>query len=284
MRHSRATATKPAPSVTPAERRVVNALLMPRQKRSQDLTCLHHVMGRGCRGQPIFATDEDREHFTYLLNTVVEEFEWKIYNWVLMPNHHHLVVGLESRNLNDGMKRAHGLFAQRWNQRHDSSGHVFFRRYKSIPMRRPGYAATVMKYIDLNPVRAGLCQRPENWKWSGYNAIIGRGPRQEFHAADSAVRIVSSLDDEPAMNRLEYQRRVEARIAIVRGQGTPEDSRPNLSEILDPGNPHSLREAHELWSYSSREIAAEVGASNNTVLNWIRAERFPSPEERRSRR
>ena len=62
------------------------------------------------------------------------------------------------------------------------------------------------------------------------------------------------------------------------------DLSQNLNEILDPGNPHSLREAHELWSYSSREIAAEVGASNNTVLNWIRAERFPSPEERRSRR
>ena len=241
-------------------------------------------MGRGCRGQPIFATDEDRAHFAYLLNTVVEEFDWKIYNWVLMPNHHHLVVRLEARNLDDGMKRAHGLFAQRWNQRHASSGHVFFRRYKSIPMRRLGYAASVMKYIDLNPVRAGLCQRPEHWEWGGYNAIIGRRQPQPFHASDAAVTILSALDDEPAVNRLEYQRRVEARIKSVRGRGTPEDSRPSLSEILDPGNPHSLREAHELWTYSSREIGDEVGVTHNTILNWIRGERFPRPEERRLRR
>lgn len=241
-------------------------------------------MGRGCRGQPIFATDEDRSHFAYLLGTVVEEFDWRICNWVLMPNHHHLVVGLESRNLDDGMQRAHGLFAQRWNQRHDSSGHVFFRRYKSIPMRRAGYAAAVMKYIDLNPVRAGLCQRPEHWEWGGYNAIIGRRPAQRFHDAEAAVGILSSLDDEPAVNRLAYQRSVEARIARVRGQGTPADSRPSLSEILDPGNPHSLREAHELWTYSSREIADEVGTAHNTILNWIRAERFPRPEEQRQRR
>lgn len=254
---------------------------MTRKDRDQDLTCFHHVMGRGCRGQPIFSTDEDRAHFTYLLGTVVEEYQWRIHNWVLMPNHHHLVVELTSRNLDDGMKRAHGLFAQRWNLRHDSSGHVFFRRYKNIPMRRPGYATTVMRYIDLNPVRAGLCERPEDWEWGGYNALIGRRSALPFHDADRGVRTISALDEEPAVNRLHYQRSVEQRMADVRGRGTPDDSRPSLAEILDPGNPHSLREAHELWTYSAREIGEVVGVTHSTILRWIDTERFSRHEERR---
>jgi|688.fasta_scaffold326564_2 REP element-mobilizing transposase RayT len=238
-------------------------------------------MGRGCRGQPLFQTLEDRMHFTYLLGTVVEQYEWTIYNWVLMPNHHHLVVELETRNLDDGMKHLHGLFAQRWNPRHDSTGHVFFRRYKSIPLRRPGYPSTVMKYIDLNPVRAGLCDRPEDWEWGGYAALIGRRSSLPFHEADRGVRILSHLDDEPAVNRLAYERHVLNRLARVKGRGTPADSRPSLDEILVPGDAASLREANELWSYSSREIASAVGVTGPTVLNWIRSEKFPQEHQRR---
>lgn len=249
--------------------------VMTRKPRDQDLSVLHHVMGRGCRGEPIFQTDADRMHFTHLLGTVVEKFEWKIYNWVLMPNHHHLVVELTARNLDEGMKRAQGLFAQRWNERNESTGHVFFRRYKNIPMRRPGYASTVMNYIDLNPVRAGLCNRPEQWEWSGYSAIIGQRSALPFHDATRAVRIVSALYDEPAVNRLEYQRQVSARTHAAFGRGTSADSRPNLDEILERGNPQSLREAQELWSYSLRDIATAVGVCPATVMNWINHEVFP---------
>lgn len=237
-------------------------------------------MGKGCRGQPILNTDVDREHFAHLLCSVAELFDWKIYNWVLMPNHHHLVLELESENLDEGMKRLHGLFAQRWNTRHESTGHVFFRRFKNIPLKRPGYPATVMKYVDLNPVRAGLCLRPEDWEWSGYAAIIGKRSPLPFHDAENAVRIVSALDDEPAANRLAYARAVATRIEADRNRGTTSSTRPLIDEILVDGDAASLLEAYELWGYTSREIAAAAQASHVSVMKWIREERFPPQADR----
>ncbi len=130
---------------------------MPRPPRHVAPDVVYHAIGRGCRGQPIFETLSDKQHFVYLLARVAEEFEWRIFNWVLMTNHHHLVVHLSKPNLASGMQQLHGLFGQRWNERHESSGHVFFRRYTSIPVLKWEYAATLTTYLDLNPVRVGLC-------------------------------------------------------------------------------------------------------------------------------
>ena len=243
---------------------------MTRPLRDQSTDCLHHVMARGCRGQPIFATADDRHHFAYLLSEVALECGWTIATWAFMPNHHHLLLKLDKPNLDKGMHRAHFMFAQRWNDRHESTGHVLFRRYKSIPLRRVGAPSRVMKYIDLNPVRAGLCVRPEDWEWSGFAANIGRRRAHEFHSPNMALRVMTPHVEDPVEARPLYAQSVYERLEAIRGTGRADDVRPPLSEILIPGDVDSIREATETWWYSQRAVAAHIGCGNATVSRWLR--------------
>lgn len=250
---------------------------MTRPLRDQSTGFLHHVMARGCRGQPIFATADDRHHFAHLLSEVAAEFGWTIATWTFMPNHHHLLVKLDKPNLDKGMHRAHFMFAQRWNERNDSTGHVLFRRYKSIPLKREGASRRVLKYIDLNPVRAGLCPRPEDWKWSGFAANIGRRRALGFHSPEMALRVMTPDIEDPAEARLIYAQNVYERLDATRGVGHPDDVRPPLSEILIPGDIDSIREATETWWYSQRAVAEQIGCNHATVSRWLRG----VPPERR---
>ena len=243
--------------------------LVPRAKRFQSPRVLHHVMSRGCRGQPIFGEPADREHFAFLLGNAIEEFGWTVYGWAFMPNHHHLLLGLSEENLSAGMRHAQSLFAQRWNERHDSSGHVFFRRFKNVPLLQAGAAQRVLKYIDLNPVRGGLCERPEDWEWSSYAANVGKRPALRFHSASDGLRIMVPDGIEVTEARHEYARMVYDRLAATRRRGSPDDVRPALDEILAPGDVSSIRDAHETWWYSQREIALHIGCDHTTVSAWL---------------
>ena len=226
-------------------------------------------MSRGCRGQPIFGEHADCEHFSRLLETVVVEFGWTIYGWTFMPNHHHLLVRLSEPNLSAGMQHAQALFAQSWNERHGSSGHVFFRRFKNVPLYQPNAPQRVLKYIDLNPVRGGLCDRPENWQWSGYAANVGLREARGFHASEAGLRIMVPHVTEAGEARHLYAQTVYDRLAQVRRRGSPTDTRPRLDEILVPGEISSIRDAHETWWYSQRAIAEHIGCAHATVSSWL---------------
>lgn len=215
----------------------------------------------------MLSTPVDREHFCLLLTDVVDRYDWTIANWTLMPNHHHLLVKLAEPNLDVGMQRLHGLFAQRWNPRNGQSGHVFFRRYRSIPLLRGGAPGRVSRYIDLNPVRAGLCRHPEDWPWGGYGAIAGKAEPLAFHAPDEALELSDDGHTRGEAKRFEYARAVRERLATTRRSGPT--SRPLLPEIIVRGDVDSLREAHETWWYSTRAIATYLGVSVATVHRWL---------------
>lgn len=263
--------------VVPATQRADDDHSVPRRPRDQSTGCFHHVMGRGCRGQPILGTDDDRQHFSHLLSQVVEQHGWSVYSWVLMPNHHHLLLRLSQPNLAHGMHRLHFMFGQRWNTRQSSKGHVLFRRYTNIPLRRENAGLFVMRYIDLNPVRAGLCARPEDWPWSGYAATVGRRRPLAFHAAEEALRIGAPGVIEPEAARLEYARGVHARLEATLGRGTPSDTRPTLAEIITPGNPDSIRHSLETWGYGQRDVARHFGCSQAAVSIALRRGVEPPP-------
>ena len=248
---------------------------MPRRPRYQQPGVPLHVMGRGCRGQPIFGTDADREHFLVLLGHVAEEFGWTVFDWVLMTNHHHLVLQLEEPNLSLGMHRLHFMFGQRWNERAESTGHVFFRRYTSVPLFRRAASEAVMRYVDLNPVRAGLCANPGDWRWGGYRAIIGLDEPRRFHAAEAGLREAIGGTDSLEAARWRYARKVAFDLPAMRGCGSPSDTRPSLAEVLVPGNLESIREAIDVWGYALRDIGSHIGCSHVTVQRWLNGDREP---------
>jgi REP element-mobilizing transposase RayT len=160
---------------------------MPRPLRIQEPGGIVHVTARGNRRQRIFRVDHDREVFLAHLGAVVKRTGWRCLAYCLMDTHYHLALETPDANLAEGMQRLNGIYAQGFNRRHRVSGHLFQGRYHSVPQRRDSQLLELFRYIALNPVRAGLCARPEEWRWGSHNALRGR-------AAAGFVSVDRALD------------------------------------------------------------------------------------------
>jgi REP element-mobilizing transposase RayT len=146
---------------------------MARPLRIQYPGAVYHVTSRGNAGQAIFKDDRDRDELLATLRRVTERFRWRCHAYCLMPNHYHLVIETPGGNLVQGMRQLNGVYTQSFNRRHARTGHVFQGRYKAILVQKESHLLEVCRYVVLNPVRAGLAKRPDNWKWSSYGGTSG---------------------------------------------------------------------------------------------------------------
>ena len=249
---------------------------MPRKARRQPIGVPLHLIARGHHGRPIFRSAESKQHLLDLLTDVAERYRWDVMNWVVMTNHLHLLVQLHEPTLSVGMKRLLGLRAQRWNWSNEERGHVFMGRYRSIEIDNGGYLATVSRYIDLNPVRAGLCRHPSDYIWSGYAGNAGIRLPEAFHHAGLGCRAVSSHVD-VSTARARYRRFVCMKVPAWARQGHEFEERPALVDILRPGRVDSWAEATGLWWYTAHEIAEAYGVTDRTVRQWVKDGKPPRP-------
>jgi putative transposase len=145
---------------------------MPRRPRS-DLPEVgaYHIASRGSNHRDIYLDDIDRKSFMTILGRVVATHEWKCHAFCLMTTHYHLIVETERSKLSRGMQVLNGRYAQLFNQRHDRDGHLFRARYAVYAIEdEVGLEASCL-YVLENPVRAGLCEKPSDWRWSGCSAL-----------------------------------------------------------------------------------------------------------------
>lgn len=139
---------------------------------------------RGNRRQPIFLSDADYALFLRILAAVVSRFGWECRGYCLMPNHYHLVIRVPDESLSAGMQRLNAVYAHFFNERHGLNGHVFQGRFHSVLVKRSEHSFEVVRYVELNPIRAGLCIRLEEWPWSSYRALAGIQKPPPFLAID----------------------------------------------------------------------------------------------------
>ena len=119
---------------------------------------LYHVTTRGnCRAS-IFEDAFDRLAFLDRLGSSVVRFEWKCFAYCLMGNHFHLLIETPDPNIARGMRALNGWYAQRFNWRHERTGHLFEAPYHSELVEREAHLLEATRYIVLNPVRAKLCR------------------------------------------------------------------------------------------------------------------------------
>ena len=150
---------------------------MPRQPRLDLPGLLHHVIARGIERRDIFDDDRDRESFVERLGDLVAAGGVRLYAWCLLSNHFHLVLRTGDRPLAWLMRRLMTGHAVRYNLRHARCGHLFQNRFKSIVVEDEPYFLELVRYVALNPVRAGLAATPEEldaYRWSGHAVIVGR--------------------------------------------------------------------------------------------------------------
>ena len=146
---------------------------MARKPREEFPGAVVHVFARGVRKHAIYVDDIDRLSYLTLLGQVVRRYGWRCLAYCLMKNHVHLLVETPQPNLATGMHRLHGLHAQAFNRRHRHSGHVFQGRYGAVIVRADDQLLTVVRYIALNPVEAGLCEEAVDWPWGSHAAVVG---------------------------------------------------------------------------------------------------------------
>lgn len=146
---------------------------MPRTARLVLAGLPHHVTQRGNRRQPTFFADEDYALYLRLLRHACEKVGTRVWAWCLMPNHVHLIL---SPTREDGLSAALGSAHRRYtweiNQREGWRGFLWQGRFASFPMEE-AHLHACFRYVELNPVRAGLAARPEDWRWSSARAHLG---------------------------------------------------------------------------------------------------------------
>lgn len=153
---------------------------MARRPRRELVDGVFHTTARGTNRTRIVEDAIDCGAFTSLLQRVARRWEWRLYAYCLMPNHHHVVADATLEHLSRGMHALNGPHASRFNRRHCRSGHLFQERFDARLIESEAYLEEACRYVLDNPVRAGLVQHALDWPWSGgeaLHALAGSGAR-----------------------------------------------------------------------------------------------------------
>ena len=186
---------------------------MPRAARLDIAGVLQHVIVRGIERRNIFIDDQDRTSFLDRLSSLLVNMEMECLAWALMRNHVHILLRPSDNNLGQFMRRLLTGYAVTFNLRHHRSGHLFQNRYKSIVCEDDPYFLELVRYIHLNPLRAGLVNDIRGLKqypWSGHSVIMGA---RKF-PAQKVDEVLLYFSTKQKLARENYQKFVEDGIRL----------------------------------------------------------------------
>jgi REP element-mobilizing transposase RayT len=149
---------------------------MARRPRGKIEKGTYHVTMRSAGPIPMFRDDTDRTDFSNLVARTIRKHGWVCRSFCLMPTHYHLILDVDEGTLQPGMHAINGQYAQRFNRCHRRSGHLCGSRYGAVPILTVAHMLRAFRYVARNPVEAGLCRSPVDWRWSSYSGCIGLEP------------------------------------------------------------------------------------------------------------
>lgn len=185
-----------------------------------------------------------------------------------MTNHIHLLVTTDEPTLSDGLRDILGLYARRYNHFHDRTGHLFSARFRSVTVTTDEQFLTAVRYVNRNPVRAGMIEHPEHYPWSGYGLrMLPRPP----------VRV----DEAEVLGRLHPLRDIAERQlhSLVHGEVAPAragNHRPTVGTLAQAMGRDGAASAAVAAGYRHREVAATLGVSQSYVSKHANR-RVPRP-------
>src|SRR6266550_2449080 len=146
---------------------------MARKARAEVEGGLYHVITRGNNRRPIFNADTDYEKFLSLLAIQKTKLPFLLYAYCLMTNHVHLLIERQADTVGSIMHRLLTGYSQYYNRRYRRVGHLLEGRHKAILCQSDRYLSELVRYIHLNPVRAKMVSKPEEYQYSGHRAYLG---------------------------------------------------------------------------------------------------------------
>lgn len=147
---------------------------MGRPLRIEFPGALYHITSRGNERKNIFLDDSDRFRFFEFLKDYHDRYGILLHGFVLMDNHYHLILETPNGNLLKVMHGINGGYTGYFNRKYERSGHLFQGRYKGILVEKSTYLLQLSRYVHMNPVRAKIAKKPEQYRWSSYPAYIGK--------------------------------------------------------------------------------------------------------------
>ena len=192
---------------------------MPRQSRIDAPGALHHVIVRGIERGKIFRSDFDRDNFLKRLSALIPETQTDCFAWALIPNHIHLLLRTGSVPISVLMSRLLTGYAVWFNKKYRRHGQLFQNRFKSILCQEDPYLKELVRYIHLNPLRAGLVvdmNALDNYLWCGHSVLMAKN-KQTWQNIDYVYGLFSG---QTRQARQLYRVFVE--------KGIAEGSRPDL--------------------------------------------------------
>jgi putative transposase len=155
---------------------------------------IYHVTSRGNARQTICLDELDYLEVLRLVATVVGRFGFLCHSFCVLPNHYHLLIETPEPNLHKGMLLLNRTYARRFNRRYSRVGHVFQGPYGAELLQSDPHLLEVCRYIALNPVRAGLCDDPAEWRWSSYAGLAELAEEHSFVTRDLVHRLLGGPD------------------------------------------------------------------------------------------
>ena len=147
---------------------------MPRKPRIHYPGAVYHVILRGNAGDPTFFDDRDRYRLYLILQYAVEKFRCRIHAFCLMRNHIHLVTQVDDIPLSRIMQNVSQRFTKWINFSQSRTGHLFQGRYKALLIDADTYLLELVRYVHLNPVRAGAAADADGYPWTGHRGYLGK--------------------------------------------------------------------------------------------------------------
>jgi putative transposase len=193
---------------------------MPRKARIDAPGALHHVIIRGIERRKIFRSDYDRKNFLNRMPVLVSETSTNCFAWAMLDNHVHLLLRTGSAPISVFMSRLLTGYAGWFNRKYKRHGQLFQNRYKSILCQEDPYLKELVRYIHLNPLRAGLVddiKALDVYPWCGHSVLMGKS-EQPWQNIEYVYRLFSSRKREA---RKSYRRFVV--------NGISEGKRPDLT-------------------------------------------------------
>ena len=165
---------------------------MARPLRIEFPGAYYHVMNRGGAGRKAFMDDVDRKSFVQLIGEASKIGSLILYAYCLLDTHYHLLLSTPEGNLSQIMRHINGVFTQRYNRRHAVDGPLFRGRFKSVLIDSDAYILEVIRYIHLNPVKAGIVKAPEDHRWTSHREYLGKKPQLKCLYKEEVLRRFSS--------------------------------------------------------------------------------------------
>ena len=243
---------------------------MSRPLRIEFPGALYHVTSRGDRREDIFFDDTDRAALLDVMAQGMARFDAQVLAYCLMGNHYHLVLHTRRANLSALMRHVNGVSTQAFNRRHGKVGHLYQGRFKAILVDREAYLLEVCRYVELNPVRAGMVTAPQDWAWSSYRAHVGLAPLAPWLDTLGLLGYLLGRDAEKPADHRVAARRYAA--LVTEGHGVDLWAKGLNRQIYLGGDEFVTRMQNQADALAkrNRSVPKAQRVAPKTLAHWLR--------------